>query len=130
MFSTLFLMNCILGNIVVTFNAFVNVFFNKPNGITKNKNTFISIPTFLSLYSLDFANEEADANKHGFPCPSVCSRSHLRLLSALVWGQSTDRRAKDSPVSGSLFPSVSDALARPHSSNSSIPPATCHMDSL
>lgn len=95
MFSTLFLMNCILGNVIVTFN----VFFNKPNTITKNKNNFINIPTFLSLYSLDFANEEADASEHSFPCPSVCSRSHLRLLSALVWGQSTDSRAKDSPVS-------------------------------
>lgn len=64
MFSTLFLMNCILGNVIVTFN----VFFNKPNTITKNKNNFINIPTFLSLYSLDFANEEADASEQ-FPMP-------------------------------------------------------------
>lgn len=81
-------------------------FFNKPKGITKNKNAFISIPTFLSFYSFGFAKEEADTSKHSFPCPSVCSRSYLRLLSALVWGQNTDSGAKDSPVSGSLFPSV------------------------
>lgn len=84
----------------VTFNAYVNVFFNEPNGVTKNKNTFISIPTFLSLYSFDFANEEADTSKYSFLCPSVGIRLYLRLLSALVRGQSTDSGAKDSLTLG------------------------------